>query len=76
MKAKELKEAAEMKRWGVDKGKYLFTADELKAFCEQLCREQKAIDKITIDSYSGYDGSEVNLKVAFEAIDNAPMPEL
>jgi hypothetical protein len=73
MKAKELKEAAIQYYYGYpatqnDEGYYSFLPNELQAFCEQLCREQREIcAKIPLHGFP----SEIE-----ERCINAPIPEL
>lgn len=55
---------------------YLFEADEFRQFCEQLCREQKDIDKQAIWSRVDMEVGYIHKHNALTAIENAPILEL
>lgn len=69
MTAKELSEKAWEK---YANNIYAFSYDEFKAFCEQLCKEQRELCAINIDHEAVYCGEGT----VITRVLNAPMPEL
>ena len=69
MTAKELKEKAFLPMYfnaeGNIIGQYMYTEEQMQAFCKQLCQEQK---EKCYDNFTGLEGANDIL--------NAPMPEL